>query len=124
MKAPWQKWTGKTPVTLLNEWCQKHKHSRPVYAELKCKEPNKFRFRVTFRDQKAKPNEGFVNVVQHTPQGPDQLFARHCAAVIALHHLNSHLQLYRVMAPEFRPIWEACDAEAKELKALEVGSTI
>jgi hypothetical protein len=61
---------------------------------------------VSFRDQKAKPGEGFVNVTQSIAE-QDPLFARNCAAVAALHHMNPTLQLYRVMAPEFRATWDA-----------------
>ena len=36
-REPWQRWTGKTPLQLLNEWCQKNDYCRPGISGARAK---------------------------------------------------------------------------------------
>jgi hypothetical protein len=108
-RPAWQQWTGKTPVTMLNEYCQKNKRPRAVFSDAAAP-------RGLYRVRASLPARGPADAKDHLPSmsvvpedaHEDAAFARHCAAVHLLRRLNPTLPLYRLMAPEFRTEWERC----------------
>ncbi|KAJ2711230.1 putative ATP-dependent RNA helicase ucp12, partial [Coemansia spiralis] len=103
------KWTGKTPVTLLNEYMQQmgwHRANYNVHSQgglssctiVLSKEDKKLRqpVRVHFR-----PVATEAMAIQH----PTALEARHAAATYALHRLRSNTNLHMLLPPAHRAYW-------------------
>ncbi|ELR25721.1 helicase conserved Cterminal domain containing protein [Acanthamoeba castellanii str. Neff] len=92
-------WTGKTPVTMLNEWCQKNKWARPNFSPVKsC--PEGFRWRVVLINLTNKKTEE-----KYTHYTRDPLPVSDMARC-----------LHRVLPPEMRDLWAQLDIDAKEKK--------
>ena len=64
---------------------------------------------------KEEPPRIFVPTVRM----PTALEARHAAAVVALHHFNSHLSMIMLLPHEYRDIWRALDEELRSKKQAE-----
>ncbi|PHZ15236.1 P-loop containing nucleoside triphosphate hydrolase protein [Rhizopus microsporus ATCC 52813] len=98
-------WTGKTPVSLLHEHCQKSNWEKPEF-EIK-KKKNGYLGTVQLSQRNKKTAQ--MQTVAFTP--PDELVlpsaaeAKHLAATYALHRVKSHMPLQRVLPPTHRDYW-------------------
>lgn len=102
-------WTGKTPVSLLHETCQKSNWEKPDF-EIK-KRKDGFLGNVTL-SQRNKKTAQMQTVIFTTPdehRAPTSIEAKHIAATYALHRVKSHMPLYQVLPPEHRDFWKQFD---------------
>lgn len=102
-------WTGKTPVSLLHEQCQKANWEKPEF-EIK-KRKDGFLGTVTLSQRNKKTAQ--MQTVAFTPPEeillPTSIEAKHLAATYSLHRIKSDIPLYRVMPPEHRDYWKSFD---------------
>ncbi|KAL5606143.1 hypothetical protein BROUX41_006089 [Berkeleyomyces rouxiae] len=119
-------WTGKLPVNLFNEYCQKQKWEKPVYDMRKT--PDGFSCWITLSAKDPKTQEMATLdafklpvshkhlVVRETP-----LEARHCAATYALFRTCSMQNRHSVLPPDYKSLWKEFaalkTADVKEGKA-------
>ncbi|CEP19067.1 hypothetical protein [Parasitella parasitica] len=102
-------WTGKTPVSLLHEHCQKASWEKPEFEIKKHKDNYLGTVILSQRNKKTAQ----MQTVRFTP--PDELHlptsieAKHLAATYALHRVKSHMPLHRVLPPEHRDYWHQFD---------------
>ncbi|KAJ1935675.1 helicase, partial [Linderina macrospora] len=110
-------WTGKTPVTLLNEFVQKSKWQRPDYNMHGG--PSKG-FSCTIRLTKIEKNQPITVMFKPEPTErgpahlPSALEARHMAATYALHRLRANTSMHRMLPPMHREYWTDLDKIKKE----------
>ncbi|CAO0799169.1 unnamed protein product [Mucor circinelloides] len=103
-------WTGKTPVSLLHEHCQKAGWEKPEFDIKRRKDGYLGTVTLSMRNKKTAQ----MQTVAFTP--PDELHlptsieAKHLAATYALHRVKSHMPLHRVLPPEHRDYWRQFDA--------------
>ncbi|KAJ2440598.1 helicase, partial [Coemansia sp. RSA 2440] len=109
-QALFGKWTGKTPVTLLNEFVQKNTGwHKPEY--LMHGGPNSYN--CTIRLSKSDKKQPTPISVHFKPEATDStllkhktsLEARHVAATFVLHRLRSDTNLHRMLPPMHREYW-------------------
>jgi ATP-dependent RNA helicase DHX57 len=104
-------WTGKTPVSLLHEHCQKANWEKPEY-DIKRRKDGQFLGTITLSQRNKKTAQ--MQTVTMTPpeecQLPTAIEARHLAATYVLHRVKSHMPLYRVLPPQHRDYWRQFDA--------------
>lgn len=114
-------WTGKLPVNLFNELCQKQKWNQPVY-DMK-KTPDGFMCWVTISSRDPKTQE--VTKLEpfkipashkHLLCKPTPLEARNYAATYALFRVCSMQNRHQVLPPDFKTLWKDFQA----LKAQDV----
>ncbi|ORX44750.1 P-loop containing nucleoside triphosphate hydrolase protein [Hesseltinella vesiculosa] len=102
-------WTGKTPVTLLHEHAQKNEWEKPVIDMVH----NKQGFLGSVRLSKRNKKTAQMQVVTFAPppeiSQPTSMEARHAAATYALHRVNSHMPMYRILPPQYRDYWRQFD---------------
>ncbi|KAI9321214.1 P-loop containing nucleoside triphosphate hydrolase protein [Dichotomocladium elegans] len=97
-------WTGKTPVSLLHEHCQRQGWEKPIYDMTRKKQG----FIGTVQLGKRNKKTAQIQTITLTPEDlalPTALEARHLAATFALHRVNSHMPMHRVLPPQFRDAW-------------------
>lgn len=103
-------WTGKTPVSLLHEHCQKANWEKPEY-DIKRRKDGQFLGTITLSQRNKKTAQ--MQTVAMTPpeecQLPTSIEARHLAATYVLHRVKSHMPLYRVLPPQHRDYWHQFD---------------
>jgi hypothetical protein len=129
-KTPFGNWTGKTPVTQINEWAQvsnfhiyvtlpqRYHRPLPKFEQISSGKEG-FRFKVVLppSNDKGQPDE----VISLTP-GPNVQVsflkllpiiqeAKHIAAIYALHNFQHNLNLKNVLAPNFRELWDQLTKE-------------
>lgn len=112
-------WTGKTPVSLLHEQCQKNNWEKPEF-EIK-KRNNGFLGIVTL-SMRNKKTAQMQTVTFSPPEDlvlPTSIEAKHVAATYALHRFKSDIPLYRVMPPEHRDYWKRFDMMKNQANAWE-----
>ncbi|KAI9264369.1 hypothetical protein BDA99DRAFT_55321 [Phascolomyces articulosus] len=103
-------WTGKTPVSLLHEHCQKQGWEKPTFDMGRRKQG----FIGTVQLGKRNKKTAQIQTITLTPPAttqtdlclPTALEARHLAATFALHRINSHMPMYRVLPPQHRDYWQ------------------
>lgn len=114
-------WTGKLPVNLFNELCQKQKWDQPVY-DMK-KTPEGFMCWVTISSRDPKTQEvtklepfKIPSSHKHLLCKPTPLEARNYAATYALFRVCSMQNRHQVLPPDFKAVWK----EFQTLKAQDV----
>lgn len=102
-------WTGKTPVSLLHEHCQKVNWEKAEYDIKKHKEGFLGTVTITQRNKKTAQMQtvSFTPPIEH--HLPISIEAKHLAATYALHRVKSDMPLYRVLPPEHRDYWKQFD---------------
>ncbi|KAL1999239.1 hypothetical protein VTN02DRAFT_4828 [Thermoascus thermophilus] len=120
-------WTGKLPVNMLSEHCQKQKWEKPEYTMdktpqgfvstviLKKVDP-KTRETITLPPMKLPPSH------KHLAAQPTALEARHFAAAYALFRVCNMRNLHMMMPPTYKKLWkedfqEIKNADEKEGKS-------
>ncbi|KAJ2342308.1 helicase, partial [Coemansia sp. RSA 2671] len=111
-------WTGKTPVTLLNEYVQRQQTDgwhRPDYNIHGTAHTG---FTCIIRLSKQDKKLGRLQVEFRPTAMPQRqataLEARHMAATYVLHRLRANTSLYRMMPPVHRAYWLELDADRGE----------
>ncbi|KAI8145909.1 P-loop containing nucleoside triphosphate hydrolase protein [Fennellomyces sp. T-0311] len=99
-------WTGKVPVSLLHEHCQKQGWEKPTFDMVRKKQG----FIGTVQLGKRNKKTAQIQTITLTPPPdlclPTTMEARHLAATFALHRVNSHMPMYRVLPPQHRDYWQ------------------
>ncbi|KAK3903316.1 P-loop containing nucleoside triphosphate hydrolase protein [Staphylotrichum tortipilum] len=111
-------WTGKLPVNLLSEHCQKQKWERPDYNTIKTKEG----FSVLVSLAAKNPKTGEVTRLPpfklppshvHLAYKPTALEAKHFAATYALYRVCSMKNLHISLPPDYKSLWKDFEALKK-----------
>lgn len=112
-------WTGKLPVNLLSEYCQKQRWERPEYDTRKT--PDGFSVWVTLSAKDLKTQvmtklEPFKIPAthKHLIVRPTAIEAKHAAATYALFRVCSMQNKHTVLPPDHKALW-------KEFQALKAG---
>ncbi|PQE09088.1 hypothetical protein CJF31_00010551 [Rutstroemia sp. NJR-2017a BVV2] len=106
-----QSWTGKLPVNLLSEHCQKQKWEKPEYTMTKT--PEGFSSMVILKARNPKTQE-LVTLApfklppshKHLAVKPTALEARHFAATYGLFRVNSMRNIHMTLPPDYRDLWK------------------
>ena len=116
-------WTGKLPVNLLSEHCQREKWNKPEYSMRTINKDGEKAFRsfVTLSKTDPKTREtatlpSFELPRPHQDQAnePTALEARHFAATYALYRIASMKQIHMALPPKFRDLWKGFFADLKK----------
>ncbi|OXV11193.1 hypothetical protein Egran_01043, partial [Elaphomyces granulatus] len=104
-------WTGKLPVNMLSEHCQKQKWEKPEYTMAKT--PDGYVSTVILQrvDPKTKnldrlPQMALPLSHRHFAAQPTTLEARHFAAAYALFRVCNMKNLHTMMPPAYRKLWK------------------
>ncbi|KAL9623427.1 MAG: hypothetical protein Q9160_002320 [Pyrenula sp. 1 TL-2023] len=113
-------WSGKLPVNLLSEHCQKQKWEKPEYTMRQ--NGNGFESSVILKSKNPKTQElsvlpPFRLPASHRNLGvqPTALEARHFAAVYALFRVSSMKNVQMALPPSYRDFWKGAFTEIKQL---------
>ncbi|KAH8179625.1 helicase associated domain (HA2) domain-containing protein [Sarocladium implicatum] len=114
-------WTGKLPVNLLSEYCQKQKWDKPVYDTKKT--PEGFSVWVTLSAKDLKTQQTIKLDPFKIPASHKHLLmrdtaieAKHAAATYALFRVCSMQNKHMVLPPDHKALWK----EFQALKAQDV----
>ncbi|KAI8911703.1 P-loop containing nucleoside triphosphate hydrolase protein [Gorgonomyces haynaldii] len=110
-------WTGKTPVSMLYELCQKEGWGKPSFNNRRTGKGNRCTIGITQRNKKT----GQTDQVTWCPpmDFESEQLAKHACATFVLHRLRSHLAMHKLMPPSMRTLWEQWDAEKAKLPESE-----
>ncbi|OKL57819.1 hypothetical protein UA08_07006 [Talaromyces atroroseus] len=104
-------WTGKLPVNLLSEHCQKQKWEKPEYTMNKT--PSGFVSTVILSRTDPKTREKVILPPMQVPPAhkalaprPTALEARHFAATYALFRVCSMRNMQLMLPPDYRKLWK------------------
>lgn len=114
-----QSWTGKLPVNLLSEHCQKQKWERPDYDTRKFSEGFSVLVTLSKKDPKTQeitklPPFKLPPSHVHLAYKPTALEAKHFAATYALFRVNSMKNLSMILPPDYKSLWKEFDALKKQ----------
>ncbi|KAF7730393.1 hypothetical protein EC973_002199 [Apophysomyces ossiformis] len=109
-------WTGKTPVSLLHEHCQKHGWEKPVFDLVRRKQGFVGKVQLSKRNKKTAQMET-VSLAVEDLYLPTSIEAKHLAATYALHRVNSHMPMYRVLPPQHRDYWQQFEQQKTNANA-------
>ncbi|KPI38394.1 putative ATP-dependent RNA helicase ucp12 [Cyphellophora attinorum] len=116
-------WTGKLPVNLLSEHCQREKWNRPDYSMRSVQVGEEKMHRSTVRLSKTDPKTKETTTLpyfelpssqQEHANEPTPLEARHFAATYALYRVASMKQIHMALPPKYRDFWKGLFAELKK----------
>ncbi|PGH01789.1 hypothetical protein AJ80_08955 [Polytolypa hystricis UAMH7299] len=104
-------WTGKLPVNMLSEHCQKQRWEKPEYTMTKVKDG--FVSSVILKKTNTKTNEKITLPPITLPRDRQDIAvqstameARHFAAAYALYRICSMRNLHMMMPPTYRNLWK------------------
>ncbi|KAI8380604.1 P-loop containing nucleoside triphosphate hydrolase protein [Choanephora cucurbitarum] len=103
-------WTGKTPVSLLHEHCQKSNWEKPEFEINKRKDSYIGSVTLSQRNKKTAQMQTVVFTTPDEFRLPTSMEAKHLAATYALHRVKSHMPLHRALPPQHRDYWRSFDA--------------
>ncbi|TGO86734.1 hypothetical protein BPOR_0280g00030 [Botrytis porri] len=106
-----QSWTGKLPVNLLAEHCQKQRWEKPEYTMMKT--PEGFSSMVILKSKNTKTQE-LVSLApfklppshKHLAVKPTALEARHFAATYGLFRVLNMRNIHMTLPPDYRDLWK------------------
>ncbi|KAK2759137.1 hypothetical protein FQN54_003236 [Arachnomyces sp. PD_36] len=105
-------WTGKLPVNMLSEHCQKQKWEKPEYTMMKTG-PDAFLSSVILKQTNQKTKEMTVLPAMRVPPDlkqaatrPTAVEARHFAAAYALFRVCNMKNLHMMLPPTYRDLWK------------------
>ncbi|KAK8110384.1 uncharacterized protein PG998_006841 [Apiospora kogelbergensis] len=105
-------WTGKLPVNLLSEHCQKQKWEKPSYDNMN-KSADGYSCFVTMRAKHPKTHEmqavppfKLPPTHKHLVTRETALEARHAAATYALFRVCSMKNIHTMLPPDYRDLWK------------------
>ncbi|OLN95452.1 putative ATP-dependent RNA helicase ucp12 [Colletotrichum chlorophyti] len=104
-------WTGKLPVNLFNEFCQKQQWEKPVYDMRKTPEGYACFVTISAKDPKTQEMTTLDPFKiapdhKHLLTRPTALEARHCAATYALFRVCSMQNKHTVLPPDYKSMWK------------------
>ncbi len=102
-------WTGKAPVSLLHEHCQKSNWEKPEFDMKRRKDGYLGTVTLSQRNKKTAQMQTVIFIPPDEYLAPTSIEAKHIVATYALHRVKSHMPLYRVLPPEHRDIWKQLD---------------
>ena len=115
-------WTGKLPVNLLSEHCQKQKWAKPeytmshgsdgFYSSVILKATN-----LKIRETTTLPPFQLPLDLKHLARQPSAVEARHFAATYALFRVCSMKNIHMMLPPNYRDLWKK---DFQDLKAADV----
>lgn len=112
-------WTGKLPVNLLSEKCQKNKWEKPEYTMSKTADG--YSSMVILKATNPKTKERIVlppfklpPTYKHLAACETALEARHFAATYALFRISSMLNIHMMLPPKYKDLWKVEFAELKQ----------
>ncbi|MCJ1404279.1 hypothetical protein MMC11_007504 [Xylographa trunciseda] len=115
-------WTGKLPVNILSEHCQKQRWEKPEYTM--AKSPEGFSSMVILKAMNPKTKEMSIlppfkipPAYKHLAMQPTAVEARHFAATYALFRVCSMRNIHMMLPPNYRDLWKG---EFDELKKEDV----
>ncbi|KAI9828804.1 MAG: hypothetical protein M1832_001909 [Thelocarpon impressellum] len=115
-------WTGKLPVNMLSEHCQKQRWAKPEYTMSKT--PEGFSSMVILKTTNPKTKElhglppfKLPPTHKHIAVQPSAVEARHFAATYALFRVCSMRNIHMMLPPAYRDLWKG---EFQELKKEDV----
>ncbi|KAG7127829.1 putative ATP-dependent RNA helicase ucp12 like protein [Verticillium longisporum] len=117
-------WTGKLPVNLFNEYCQKQQWEKPDYNMRKTPEGYSCLITLSAKDPKTKEMirlEPFKIPADllHLLTKPTALEARHFAATYGLFRVCSMQNKHTVLPPDYKVLWK--DFQALKQKDVKEG---
>ena len=122
-------WTGKVPVQLLSEHCQREKWGKPDYSMRNVAGENDepaFRSTVTISKTDPKTRETTRTPPISLPQSHEKLAnqstaleARHFAACYALFRVSSMKNIHMTLPPTYRDLWKGPFADLKKMDVAE-----
>ncbi|KAI0471625.1 P-loop containing nucleoside triphosphate hydrolase protein [Xylariaceae sp. FL0804] len=123
-------WTGKLPLNLLAEHCQKQKWERPNYQQVKRPGPDTGPYLYYVHLSARNPKTREVTRLPPTRLPPEHnglvtrdstLEARHAAATYALFRVCSMKNIHTTLPPDYRDLWKQFEALKKEDVAKGLG---
>ncbi|KAH6649156.1 P-loop containing nucleoside triphosphate hydrolase protein [Truncatella angustata] len=113
-------WTGKLPVNLLSEHCQRQKWEKPSYDNMH-KNAEGYSCFVTLSAKHSKTHEmqtlpsfKIPASHKHLITKPTALEARHAAATYALFRVCSMKNIHTTLPPDYRSLWKEFEALKRE----------
>ncbi|KAK3940754.1 putative ATP-dependent RNA helicase ucp12 [Diplogelasinospora grovesii] len=112
-------WTGKLPVNLLSEHCQKQKWERPDYNTIKTADGFSVFVSLSARNPKTQeltklPPFKLPPTHAHLAHKPTALEAKHFAATYALYRVCSMKNMHMTLPPDYRALWKEFEALKKQ----------
>lgn len=111
-------WTGKLPVNMWSEQCQKKKWDKPEYTMFRI--PEGFVSGVILRSTNPKTKEKTQLPILEIPKQfrsalaePTAVEARHCAAALALFRICNRTNLHMMMPPKYKDLWKVAFQDIK-----------
>ncbi|KAJ9134650.1 DEAD/DEAH box helicase [Pleurostoma richardsiae] len=114
-----QSWTGKLPVNLLSEHCQKQKWNKPEYDTRKTSEGYSVMVTLSATNPKTRettklPTFKLPPSHVHLAFKPTALEAKHFAATYALFRVCSMKNMSMILPPDYRSIWKELESLKKQ----------
>ncbi|KAF2665232.1 P-loop containing nucleoside triphosphate hydrolase protein [Microthyrium microscopicum] len=112
-------WTGKLPVTLLAELCQKQKWNKPEYTMSRI--PSGFISGVILSSKDMKTGDTTTLPIIEIPRDqrevvaePTAVEARHFAATYAMFRITSMKNTHMMMPPKYKDLWKGLFQDLKK----------
>lgn len=120
-------WTGKLPMTLFNEHCQKQRWEKPEYTMHR--NPKGFTGGVILRQKNPKTQEVTElpailppkDYVQERGTSESAVKARHFAATYALFRVSNMKNIHMMLPPQYRDLWKG-DFQTLKSEAVAQGN--
>ncbi|KAI1093892.1 P-loop containing nucleoside triphosphate hydrolase protein [Rostrohypoxylon terebratum] len=112
-------WTGKLPVNLLSEHCQRQKWDKPDYQPIRNTEGFSYFVQLSARNPKTKevqkiPPFKLPPDFKHLVTRETALEARHAAATYGLFRVCSMKNIHTTLPPDYRSLWKKFEELKKE----------
>ena len=112
-------WTGKLPVNMLAEHCQKQRWAKPEYTMMRT--PEGFSSMVILKNTNPKTREVIALPPfklppshKHLAMAPTAVEARHFAATYALFRVCSMRNIHMMLPPTYKDLWKGAFQELKK----------
>ncbi|KAI0914032.1 DEAD/DEAH box helicase [Ustulina deusta] len=108
-------WTGKLPVNLLSEHCQRQKWDKPDYQPIKGSQGYSYFVQLSAKNPKTReaikvPPFKIHPDYKHLVTRETALEARHAAATYALFRVCSMKNIHTTLPPDYRSLWKQFEA--------------
>ncbi|KXJ93064.1 P-loop containing nucleoside triphosphate hydrolase protein [Microdochium bolleyi] len=112
-------WTGKLPVNLLSEHCQKQKWNRPDYQPIRGSEGFSYFVSLSSKNPKTQETQKLPPFKippdhKHLVTMPTELEGRHAAATYALFRVCSMKNIHTTLPPVYKALWKDFEVLKKE----------
>ncbi|KAI4862083.1 P-loop containing nucleoside triphosphate hydrolase protein [Hypoxylon rubiginosum] len=112
-------WTGKLPVNLLAEHCQKQKWDKPDYQTIRNSEGFSYFVQLSAKNPKTKEVQKLSPFklppdYKHLVTKETALEARHAAATYALFRVCSMKNIHTMLPPDYKSLWKQFEGLKKE----------